>query len=194
MRVISKEALAYFLEEDRVALNKTRKTPRLIGDEVWRFQILLRKEEYHFNCGHKVRAFFYKIARHRLGVRLGFSIPINVFGPGLSIAHYGTVVINKRCIIGSNCRLHVGVNIGTKAGESGQAAVIGNNAYIGPGVKIFGKIKLGNDIAVGANAVVNKSFPDGNCTIGGVPAKIISSKGSDGLWLKEDEINKLRTI
>jgi hypothetical protein len=28
-------------------LNKERRNPRFIGDEIWRYQILLRKEEYH---------------------------------------------------------------------------------------------------------------------------------------------------
>lgn len=192
--ITNKEELRFYLEEDRVALNKKRKKPRVIGDEVWRFQILLRKEEYHFNSGNRWRAQIYKAIRHRLGVNLGFSIPINVFGPGLSIAHYGPIVVNKNCKIGANCRVHVGVNIGTKAGEEGQAALIGKNAYIGPGVKIFGKIEIGDNIAIGANAVVNKSFPQGNCTIGGVPAKLISDKTSEGLWLKPHEIQELRSV
>src|SRR5690606_3039735 len=113
---------------------------------------------------------------HKLGVKLGFDIGINVFGPGLSLAHYGPVIVNKHAKIGAHARVHVGVNIGTMAGVSGAAASIGDNVYIGPGVKIFGPIVLGDNIAIGANAVVNKSFPEGNCTIGGVPAKIISAK------------------
>ena len=39
-------------------------------------------------------------------------------------------------------------------------------------------------MAIGANAVVNKSFPEGNCTIGGVPAKKISDKTSEGLLIR----------
>lgn len=190
----SKQDLHHYLERDRISLNKRRKRPRIVGDEVWVFQVLLRKEEYHTNVKNKIRAAIYKVRRHRLGVRLGFSVPINVFGPGLSIAHYGTLVINKDCRIGENCRIHVDVNIGTKAGESGQVACIGDNAYIGPGVKIFGKVKLGNNIAIGANSVVNKSFPEGNCTIAGIPAKVISEKNSQGLWLKPEEIEALKNI
>lgn len=51
--------------------------------------------------------------------------------------------------------------------------VIGDNCYIGPGAKLFGDIRIGNNVAIGANSVVNKSFED-NVTIAGVPAKIVN--------------------
>lgn len=62
-------------------------------------------------------------------------------------------------------------------GTRTETPTIGNNCYIGPGAKIFGKIKIGDNVAIGANAVVNKDFPDG-VTIAGVPAKIVSNKGT----------------
>lgn len=64
----------------------------------------------------------------------------------------------------------------------GEVPQIGDYVYIGPGVKLYGKIQLGNHVAIGANAVVNKSFQD-NVTIAGIPAKIISNKGSEKLWI-----------
>ena len=79
--------------------------------------------------------------------------------------------------------LHVCVNIGTEAGKSTDAPTIGDNCYIGPGVKMFGKIVIGDNVAIGANAVVNKSFPEGNATLGGIPAKVISQKSSEGLLI-----------
>jgi serine O-acetyltransferase len=66
----------------------------------------------------------------------------------LSIAHQGTIVVNSNTKIGKNCRIHVCVNIGTSAGETNYAPVIGDNAYKGSGVKIYGNIKLGNNIAI----------------------------------------------
>lgn len=56
--------------------------------------------------------------------------------------------------------------------------------YIGPGAKIFGDIFIADNIAIGANAVVNKSFYESNITIAGVPAKKISNKGSKGLLVE----------
>jgi serine O-acetyltransferase len=118
-----------------------------------------------------------------LGIKLGFTIPPNVFGPGLSIAHPGTIVVNPDARIGANCRLHVCVNIGTQAGEHSAVPALGDNCYIGPGAKLFGSINIGNNVVIAANAVVNKNFPD-NVTIGGVPAKVISQKSSHGLLVQ----------
>ena len=58
-----------------------------------------------------------------------------------------------------------------------EAPIIGDNCFIGPGAKLFGKIKIGDNVAIGANAVVNKSFGD-NVTIAGVPAKIVNNIGT----------------
>jgi serine O-acetyltransferase len=187
----TKSDLRHYLEQDRIQLNKARKRPRIIGDEVWVYQILLRMEEYYYNTGRGMMFQYFRIRRYRLGLKLGFTIGKNVCGPGLSLAHHGTIIINKRARIGANARIHAGVNIGTKAGESGVAPIIGSNVYIGPGAKIFGGIVIGDNVAIGANAVVNKSFPDGNITIGGIPARPISTKNSKDLWLKEYEKKSL---
>ena len=127
---------------------------------------------------------------------LGFTIPLNVFGPGLSIAHSGTIVINESCRIGKNCRIHTCVNIGTKAGFSDQSPKIGDNVYIGPGAKIFGLIEIADNIAIGANSVVNKSFFEPGISIAGVPAKKISENGSEDLLIKATEQldKKLKTV
>ena len=52
---------------------------------------------------------------------------------------------------------------------------IKDNVFIGAGAKILGDIVIGNNVKIGANAVVLDDVPD-NCTVGGVPAKIISSE------------------
>ena len=114
------------------------------------------------------RFLYYRL--HKADIKLSFSIPINVFAEGLSIAHYGPIIVNTKARIGKNCRIHVGVNIG-EGGADALAPQIGNNCYLGPGAKLFGGIVLGDNVSVGANAVVNKSFPEGNCTLVGVPAR-----------------------
>lgn len=174
-----------YLEADRISLGREKSLRMFFFDDVWRFQRLMRRLEYLTNCkGNKFLRNIVKYQYLKQGRKLGFEIPINVFGPGLSIAHAGTIVVNSGAKVGANCRLHVCVNIGTEAGKNHAAPSIGDNCYIGPGAKLFGEIKIGSNMAVGANAVVGKSFPDGNATIGGVPAKIISEKTSDGLLVK----------
>lgn len=105
-------------------------------------------------------------------LRLGFTIPINVCGPGLSLAHYGTIVISQEARIGDNCRIHAGVNIGASGGGN-KAPMIGNNVYIGPGAILFGNIEIADNVSVGANATVNKSFTIPNVVIAGTSAKIM---------------------
>ena len=127
-----------------------------------------------------------QIINHRFGVRLGFTIPKNVFSAGLCIVHHGTIVVSPKAKIGENCRIHPSTSIGDYNG----APTIGDNVYIGPGVKIYGDITIGNNVAIGANAVVNKDIPD-NVTVAGVPASIISNKSSVALGVfPENFINK----
>lgn len=123
-----------------------------------------------------------------MGIHLGFSIPINVFGPGLSIAHRGTIVVNKDARIGDNCRIHACTNIGSGRGSDVLAPKIGNGVYIGPGAKIFGNVEIADDIAIGANSVVNKSFYEKGISVAGVPAKKINNKGSNGMLIKATKI------
>ncbi len=174
-----------YLEADRISLERTKTLKALLFDDVWQFQRLLRKLEYLTNCRkNRLHRMLVEYRLRKKGIKLGFSIPINVFGPGLSIAHIGTIVVNRGAKVGSNCRLHVCVNIGTEAGKSYDAPSIGDNCYVGPGVKMFGKISIGPNMAIGANAVVNRSFHEGNATIGGIPARLISDKTSDGILVK----------
>lgn len=165
-----------YLEKDRVKLNKKRRFPvPFIGDEVWKFQRLMRKTEYYNNCKGKIYKPYLYLLKYRyrkMSIKLGFTIPINTFGYGLSIAHYGTIIINDKVKIGNNCRIHCCVNIG---GTGNDVPKLGDNCYIGPGAKLFGSINIGNNVSIGANSVVNKSFGD-NVTIVGVPAKVIKNK------------------
>lgn len=184
----SKEDYYKYLMADKEALNIQRNFVKPYIDSTWQFQRLLRKLEYYNNCKNKSFYKFYilylKFRFHKLSRLLGFSIPINVFGPGLSIAHVGTIVVNGNAKIGANCRIHAGVNIGTGNDLKQEVPTIGNNVYIGPGAKIFGEIVIGDNTAIGANAVVNKSFIEGNITIAGVPAKKVSNKGTENILFR----------
>ena len=123
-----------------------------------------------------------------LSTTLGYAIPPNVFGPGQALAHRGTLIVNSRVRVGENCRIHTDVNIGTQAGFFDKVPKIGNNVYIGPGAKIFGAIEIADNIAIGANAVVTKSFSEPGITIAGVPAIKISDKGSERMVIKATEL------
>lgn len=177
-----------YLEADKIALGKKNFAhPRYKHDVVWSYQILLRKAEYYQNCRKdflgRVVCKIIKIRFVSLGQKLGFSIPLNVFGKGLSIAHYGTIVVNNKAKIGNYCRIHEGVTIGVSADNywgdvPGGAAEIGDRVFIASGAKIIGDIKIADDVAIGAGAVVVKDIIEPGTTWAGVPAKKISENGS----------------
>lgn len=173
----------YYLERDAVALSRKRKRPKLFGDEIWKFQRALRKREYYSTFkGAKKYLFILPIVLNRitfkrLSMKLGFSIPAGAFAEGLSIAHYGTIVVSPQASVGKNCRIHEGVNIGATNGSS-LAPRIGDNVFIASGAKIIGDVTVADDVCIGANAVVVKSITESGTTWGGVPAKKISDNDS----------------
>ena len=147
-----------------------------LKNPIVRFQRRLRRIEYLTNCKgssliHKPYRKYLEVLNIRLGIRLGFSISINSFGPGLCLPHYGTIVVAGKAKIGKNCRVHPGVGIGAYHGSP----VSGDNVYLGPGSKLFGAIEIGNNVSVGANSVVTKSF-ESNVSIAGAPARVISNQ------------------
>lgn len=178
----SKEALRRYLKQDQLALNRQQdKRPGWFKDEIWKFEILLRQLEYDTNCrrglwGMVIRK-YHGLRFHNLSVKLGFTIPVNVFREGLSIPHYGTIVVHGGAKIGRNCRLQEGVTIGATDG-SHEAAVIGDNCYFGSGAKVIGAVTIADDVAVGAGAVVTRDITEPGTTWGGVPARKISDKDS----------------
>ena len=177
----SREDYIYYLKCDKIALGKTRKFPRIIGDEIWLFERLMRKAEYYKNCHKSIFGKMYsawlQYRYYKARKKLGFSIPLNVFGPGLSIAHYGTIVVNGNAKVGKNCRIQECVTIGATNGEL-DAPSLGDNIFIGSGARIIGNITVADNVAIGANAVVVKSITTPGVSVAGVPAKIISNNNS----------------
>jgi serine O-acetyltransferase len=106
---------------------------------------------------------------------------------GLYIGHAGYVVIHTDAVLGANCNLSPGVVIGEggRAGHRGTP-VIGSNVYIAAGAKIFGKVSIGNNVAIGANAVVQTSVPS-NAVVAGNPARIVSYRGAADFVIVDDE-------
>lgn len=94
----------------------------------------------------------------------GFQIPPNVLGKGLTIWHWGAIIINPATKIGDNCTLYPGVLIGHKK-PGGGAAIIGNNVFIGAGTKIIGSVKIGNNVTIGQNCVITKDVPDNSVIV-----------------------------
>ncbi len=110
----------------------------------------------------------------------GAVLPANAnIAGGLHLSHTTSVVVSPGARIGRDCELAQGTTIGVGGrGKDRGAPSIGDRVYIGPGAKVFGAIRIGNDAAIGANAVVREDVPDG-AVVAGVPAKVVSTRGSD---------------
>lgn len=124
--------------------------------------------------------FSFLYLRH-LSFKSGIQIPYNTdIDKGFYIGHFGTIVVNGKAKIGRNVNISPSVNIGqSNRGKNKGYPTIGDEVYIGPGAKIIGAVHVGNNVAIGANAVVTKDVPDNAC-VGGIPANIISYDGVEG--------------
>ncbi|MEO0247940.1 MAG: serine acetyltransferase [candidate division WOR-3 bacterium] len=101
-------------------------------------------------------------------------------GKGLYL-HHGPVVIGPGVKIGEYCNLSMMNVIGYGGRDDCYGTpTIGNRVFLGPGVVATGNIRIGDNVAVGANAVVNQDLPD-NCTAAGVPARVVNWRGSEQL-------------
>ncbi len=132
------------------------------------------------------------IKRH-YSIKYGIYIPrLTKIGPGFYIGHFGGIVVHGDCRIGRDCNMSHGVTLGqANRGKHAGVPVIGDRVYLGPGAKIVGAVRVGSDVAVGANAVVTSDVPDG-AVVGGVPARIISYAGSESYINRTDYPDPLR--
>ena len=119
---------------------------------------------------------FHEIRYRKLGIKLGFSIGVNTLGYGVVIPHYGTIVVGNSNRLGNYAVLH------TSSCISDNGKTIGDALYLATGAKMTSKLTLGNNISIGANSVVNKSF-DSNCMIAGTPA--IRIKDAEAWYIRD---------
>ncbi|GGL50669.1 serine O-acetyltransferase [Sporolactobacillus putidus] len=98
-------------------------------------------------------------------------------GTGLRIDHPYGIIIHNDATIGKNAIIRHQVTIGwSYSRKNGHGVpVIADNVEIGAGAKIIGNIHLGNNVKVGANAVVVNDVADYE-TVVGIPAQPLPSK------------------
>ncbi len=120
----------------------------------------------------KLFSFFYKILYKLVQILTGIEFPCEVdIGKNFIIDHFGGIVVSGYAKFGDNCRIRNGVVVGLKNVSDPVAPHFGNDVDVGAGAKILGPIKIGNNVHIGANAVVLKDVPDNSIAVG-IPAVI----------------------
>lgn len=76
--------------------------------------------------------------------------------------------------LGNYCGINAGVLLGNNETQD-NIPWIGDYVALGPGVKVIGKVNIGDNVFVAANAVVVKDIPN-NSIAGGVPAKVLKER------------------
>jgi serine O-acetyltransferase len=133
---------------------------------------------------HKLRGRQGPLARLRLFVSkrrvqfwcviTGADIPTTTtLGGGLMLPHPNGLVFHRDVIIGVNCMIMQQVTIGQLA--DGPVPRLGNGVYVGAGAKILGPVTIGDNAAIGANAVVLDDVP-ANATAVGIPARVVRQR------------------
>jgi serine O-acetyltransferase len=112
----------------------------------------------------------YKITQVLTGIELPCEVPV---GKNFIIDHFGGIIISGYARFGDNCRIRDGVVIGLRRVGEKAGPTIGNNVDIGSGAKILGPIRIGDNVLIGANAVVLCDVPDFSIAVG-VPAVVRS--------------------
>lgn len=149
-------------------------------------EVMLLYNGYKALRSHRRANWFYRhgmpfLARwisQRCVRRLNIEIhPAATIGRRFFIDHGTGVVIGETTEIGDDCTIYQGVTLGGTGKDKGKRhPTLGNNVMVGSGAKVLGPITIGNNVRIAAGAVVLNDIPD-NCTVVGIPARVVRCNG-----------------
>jgi len=132
----------------------------------WRYTIRWRPLRMPFS-------FLYKLLKVLAEILTGIELPCEVtLGRRFVIDHFGGIIVSGDAVFGDDCRIRNGVTVGLRHTEQRGSPVIGTRVDIGAGAKVLGPIHIGDDVAIGANAVVITDVPSNSIAVG-IPARIL---------------------
>jgi serine O-acetyltransferase len=131
----------------------------------WRYGVRPAIVRKAFSLAYHV---LFKLTQIVTGIELPCEVEV---GRNFVIDHFGGIIISGFARFGDDCRIRNGVVVGLRRIDDKRAPVIGNNVDIGAGAKLLGPIRIGNDVLIGANAVVLCDVPDESIAVG-VPAVV----------------------
>lgn len=174
MRTVGLRAL---IREDYEVNSRDWSRPGTRAVAVYRFGVWARSRKSTltrivFSAIHLV---LMRFVRNVYGIEVSFNAQI---GRRFRIGHQGGIVVHEFAIIGDDCTIRQGVTLGIGGVERREvgpefAPVLGDRVDIGVGAVIVGKVRIGNDVKIGPNAVVVTDVPD-NTTVMAPPSRFLS--------------------
>jgi serine O-acetyltransferase len=135
----------------------------------WRYSIRWRWLRIPFS-------FLYKVLKPLSEILTGIELPCEAtLGRRFRIDHFGGIIISGDAVFGDDCVIRNGVTVGLRYTGHRGSPHIGNRVDIGAGAKILGAIQVGDDVVIGANAVVITDVPSNSVAVG-IPARILPRK------------------
>lgn len=112
---------------------------------------------------------------HRYEIKCQTEIPFNTTGAGVKFAHtVGSIILNSSCKIGDNVRLSPGNIVGISSiYRKNEVPIIGDNVYLAPNAKVFGKCRIGNNVIIGTDTIIRDMDIPNNSYAVGDPVRII---------------------
>jgi len=131
----------------------------------WRYSLRPRLLRMPFS-------FLYHILYKMVQILSGIELPCEAqVGRNLAIDHFGGIIVSGYAVIGNDCRIRNGVVIGLRNVDLPVAPRLGDRVDVGAGAKLLGAIVVGDDVQIGANAVVLADVPANHIAVG-VPAQV----------------------
>jgi serine O-acetyltransferase len=135
----------------------------------WRYTLRARPLRLPFSC-------LYKLLKLTTQILTGIDLPCEtIVGRRFRIDHFGDIIISGDAVFGDDVIIRNGVTVGLRHTGVRGAPIIGHRVDIGAGAKILGSITIGDDVGIGANAVVLTDVPANSIAVG-VPARILPKK------------------
>jgi serine O-acetyltransferase len=135
----------------------------------WRYRIRPRALRMPFS-------FLYKLLKVLSQILTGIELPCETtLGHRFRIDHFGGIIISGDAVFGDDCVVRNGVTVGLRHVHDQRSPIIGSRVDIGAGAVLLGPIRIGDDVYIGANAVVITDVPSNSISVG-VPARILPAR------------------
>ncbi|MFC5271569.1 serine acetyltransferase [Adhaeribacter terreus] len=166
-KLIKSDLFRYIGKDDNLSFYKAYFT--IPG---FKFSYYLRKSSYYNK--HSLKGVIFRCLLLKYQFKYGFQITPNTqIGKGFYIGHFGNIIINSKAQIGKNVNISPGVVIGmANRGKLKGYPKLGNQIWIGANAIIIGNITIGNNVLIAPGSYINFNVPDNSIVLGN-PGKII---------------------